>query len=285
MMRQPKQWGIHNVFKSILAVSEGGPDAAMAFRLAGEIAGRFGASVEAAHYAMPVNAVADGMVGGMSGAVVAWDEQQMSARAAASKAAFAATLASQANCSFVTPDRREADDLLLRLRTSDLAVVARPGVDKDNETPASTLQALHETASPVLIAPPSGVLGDLNEVVIAWNASQQAASAVRLSLPLLKQAKRATIVVVGAEAHAFSVGRLKDRLIRHGIAVDTAAVDPGAVSARARGKALLGFTHERNASLLVMGAYGHGQMLEFFGLGGATAKIITACRVPVFVSH
>lgn len=273
------------MFKSILAVSEGGPDAAMAFKLAGEVASRFGAAVEAAHYAMPVNAMADGMVGGMTGAVVAWDDQQVAARAAASKAAFAATLGATPNSSFLVADRRDADDLLLRLRTSDLAVVARPGVDKDNETPASTLQALHETASPVLIAPPSGALGELNEVVIAWNASQQAASAVRLSLPLLKLAKRATIVVVGSDPHATSVARLKERLGRHGIAVETASVDPGAVSARARGKALLGFTHERNASLLVMGAYGHGQMLEFFGLGGATAKIITACKVPVFVSH
>ncbi len=273
------------MFKSILAISEGGPDAAIAFKLAGEVATKFGGAVEAVHYAMPVNAVADGMVGGMTGAVVAWDEQQMGARATASKEAFAATLGVTGNGSLSVADRRDGEDLLLRLRTSDLAVVGRPGVDRDNQTPASALQALHETAAPVLIAPPSGALGELNDVVIAWNASQQAASAVRLALPLLKLAKRVTIVVVGSDPHATSVARLKDRLGRHGITVETASVDPGAVSARARGKALLGFTHERNASLLVMGAYGHGQMLEFFGLGGATAKIITACKVPVFVSH
>ena len=271
------------MFKSILAVSEGGPEAAAAYRLAGQLAGLFGGSVEAVHYPMAPTTMADGMVGGMSGAVVAWDEKQAAERAGVSKAAFDKELSGRGT--FVALDRHDIDDLTLRLRTSDVAVLGRPGADSDNPTPATASLALHEPACPIVIAPPSGTLGTLNEIVVAWNASEQAANAVRLAMPMLEKAKKVTIVSVGSNAHPVSAGRLKDRLQRHGVAVELAAIDPGAVSARARGRAVLGFTHDRGASMLVMGAYGSNQMLEFLGLGGATGKIISACKVPVFVSH
>jgi nucleotide-binding universal stress UspA family protein len=273
------------VFKSILAVSEGGPDAAMAFGVASELGMLFGGAVEAVHYPTAPTAMADGMVGGMSGAVVNWDDQRQAARTAVAKAAFEKASAGKAGARFATVERHDMDDLLIRLRTSDVAVIGRPGVDSDNASPATASIALHEPACPIIVAPPSGTIGALNEIVVAWNASQQAANAARLALPLLQKAKKVTVLVVGGNTHPTSTARLKDRLQRQGIAVEQAAIDPGAVSARARGKALLNFTHERNASMLVMGAYGSNQMMEFLGLGGATAKVISACRVPVFVSH
>jgi nucleotide-binding universal stress UspA family protein len=273
------------VLKSILAVSEGGSDAAMAYGVAGEIAALFGGAVEAVHYPTMPNTMADGMVGGMSGAVVAWDDERQGLRAAASKAAFDKLFAGKPTARFASLERHDMDDLLVRLRTSDLAVIGRPGVDQDNASPATAMIALHEPACPVIVAPPAAVVGPLDEIVVAWNASQQSANAARLALPLLQKAKKVTVLVVGGNTHPMSTARLKDRLQRQGIAVDQAAIDPGAVSARARGRALLDFTHQRGASMLVMGAYGSNQMLEFLGLGGATGKVISACRVPVFVSH
>jgi len=41
----------------------------------------------------------------------------------------------------------------------------------------------------------------------------------------------------------------------------------------------------KGADLLVMGAYGRGQVLSFLGLGGATAKVISSCRVPLLLAH
>jgi nucleotide-binding universal stress UspA family protein len=40
-----------------------------------------------------------------------------------------------------------------------------------------------------------------------------------------------------------------------------------------------------NADLLVMGAYGEQGLLRFLGLGGATGKVIAACRVPVLLAR
>jgi nucleotide-binding universal stress UspA family protein len=37
--------------------------------------------------------------------------------------------------------------------------------------------------------------------------------------------------------------------------------------------------------MVVMGAYGHGQLSNFLGLGGATAKVITSCPLPLLLAH
>jgi nucleotide-binding universal stress UspA family protein len=34
-----------------------------------------------------------------------------------------------------------------------------------------------------------------------------------------------------------------------------------------------------------MGAYGGGQLATFLGVGGATGKVISSCRVPVLVAN
>src|SRR5690606_6022501 len=99
--------GGSQVFKSILAISEGGPDAAMAFRLAGEVAGLSSGSVEAVHYPTAPSAMADGLVGGMSGAVVAWDEKRAAERAGVSKAAFDKELGGKPGNSFLAVDRQD----------------------------------------------------------------------------------------------------------------------------------------------------------------------------------
>ena len=41
----------------------------------------------------------------------------------------------------------------------------------------------------------------------------------------------------------------------------------------------------KGADLLVMGAYGRGQVMSFLGLGGATGKVISSSRVPLLMAH
>ena len=70
-----------------------------------------------------------------------------------------------------------------------------------------------------------------------------------------------------------------------GIAPVVEPFDPGSSSARARGRGLLRHAQESKADLLVMGAYGQGRMMQLLGLGGATAKVITANTMPVLLAH
>jgi nucleotide-binding universal stress UspA family protein len=44
-------------------------------------------------------------------------------------------------------------------------------------------------------------------------------------------------------------------------------------------------TGDPSAGLLVMGAQGHGGLSNFLGMGGATAKVIASCPVPLLLAH
>src|SRR6188768_2486073 len=84
------------MFKSILAVSEGGPDAGMSFKLAARVAGLFDGMVDALH--LPVGP-AGGMVGGlaMSGEamplIMNIDDERLEERSKESERAYKETLA------------------------------------------------------------------------------------------------------------------------------------------------------------------------------------------------
>jgi len=276
------------MMKSILAVSEGGPDVAMSFKLAGRAATEFGGAVDALH--LPVGP-AGGMVGGlaMSGEamplIMNLDDERLEQRSQESERAYKETLALVKGATYTAAKTATLDAMVAMGRCSDLLVLGRPGADPENVAPATVEAALYECARPVLIAPPDPASGDFKSIVVAWNGSFQAARALEYALPFLIKASKVTLLVVGSKPDDVGASYLARNLGRHGINPTIDAIDPGAVSGRARGRALLDYTHGKGADLLVMGAYGRGQVLSFLGLGGATGKVISSCRVPLLMAH
>jgi nucleotide-binding universal stress UspA family protein len=276
------------MFKSILAVSEGGPDAGMSFKLAARVAGLFDGTVDALH--LPVGP-AGGMVGGlaMSGEamplIMNIDDERLEARAKESERIYNEVVASVKGSTYTAAKTATLDTLVAMGRCSDIIVLGRPGADPENVAPATVEAAIHECARAVMIAPPTPGAGGFGNVIVAWNGSFQAARAVEYSLPFLAKATQVTILVVGSTPDDVGAAYLARNLGRHGLKTEIDAIDPGAVSGRARGRALLDYTHGKGADLLVMGAYGRGQVLSFLGLGGATGKVISSCRVPLLMAH
>jgi nucleotide-binding universal stress UspA family protein len=276
------------MMKSILAVSEGGPDAAMSFKLAARVAAEFGGTVDALH--LPVGP-AGGMVGGlaMSGEamplIMNLDDERLEARSKESERAYKDVLALVKGATYTAAKTATLDSLVAMGRCSDLLVLGRPGADPENVAPATVEAALYECARPVMIAPPIAGSGVFNNVVVAWNGSFQAARALEYALPFLEKAAKVTLLIAGNKPDDVGASYLSRNLSRAGINAIIDAIDPGAVSARARGRALLNYTHDKGGDLLVMGAYGRGQVLSFLGLGGATAKVISSCRVPLLLAH
>ena len=276
------------MFKSILAVSEGGPDGAMSFRLASRVAAAFDGIVDALH--LPVGP-AGGAMGGlaMSGEamplIMNLDDERLEERAKESERAYKELLAANAGSTYTAAQTATLDTLVAMGRCSDLLVLGRPGSDPENVAPATVEAAIHECARAVMIAPPNAGTGGFGSIIVAWNGSFQAARAVEYSLPLLQKAANVTILVVGAKPDDVGASYLARNLGRHGIKTAIDAIDPGAVSGRGRGRALLDYTHGKGADLVVMGAYGRGQVMSFLGLGGATGKVISSCRVPLLMAH
>ncbi len=276
------------MFKSILAVSEGGPDAAMSFKLATRVAAIFDGTVDALH--LPVGP-AGGMAGGlaMSGEamplIMNIDDERLEARAKESKAQYDAIVAPVKGATYSAAETATLDTMVAMGRCSDVIVLGRPGADPENVAPATVEAAIYECARPVMIAPPTAGTGGFANVIVAWNGSFQAARAVEYSLPFLAKATQVTILVVGSTPDDVGASYLARNLGRQGIKTVIDAIDPGAVSGRARGRALLDYTHGKGSDLLVMGAYGRGQVLSFLGMGGATGKVISSCRVPLLMAH
>lgn len=270
--------------KSILAISEGGPDAAMAFRLAARVAADFGAVVDGVHFPHgrpdDVNIAAQAMP-----FLRDQDRSRLNGRLRNTEGAWREHASVVAGATLRTGWDTTLDTLVEMGRSADLLVLGRPGTDPENAAPATIHAAIHDCARPVMVAPPDPRARRLSSVVIAWNGSAQAARAVEYALPFLVRADKVTILIAGATPEAVNVPLLVRHLGRHGIAATVDAIDPGAVSGRARGRALLGYTSDKNVDLLVMGAYGRGQLSGFLGLGGATGKVISSCPVPVLMAH
>lgn len=97
------------MFKSILAVSEGGPDAAMSFRLASRVADAFDGTVDALH--LPVGP-AGGAVGGlaMSGEamplIMNLDDERLEARAKESERAYKEVLGANKGATYTASTLR-----------------------------------------------------------------------------------------------------------------------------------------------------------------------------------
>jgi nucleotide-binding universal stress UspA family protein len=213
------------------------------------------------------------------------DDERLEARAKESERIYGEVIAPVKGSTYTAAKTATLDTLVAMGRCSDLIVLGRPGADPENVAPATVEAAIHECARAVMIAPPSSGSGGFGNVIVAWNGSFQAARAVEYSLPFLAKASAITILVVGSTPDDVGAAYLARNLGRHGLKTTIDAIDPGAVSGRARGRALLDYTHGKGSDLLVMGAYGRGQVLSFLGMGGATGKVISSCRVPLLMAH
>ena len=272
------------MFKSILAISEGGPEAAMSFGLAARIASMFRGTVDALHFSESRPGDADIAAQAMPFLKRQTDDRQK-ARARESERAYWELIAPLTGTTFAGGRGVTRDQLVAMARYADLLLLGRPGADAENIAPATVHTALHDCVCPLMIAPPNPDPAPMTSVVVAWNGSAPAARAAGFALPFLEKARKVTIVVAGAAPDDVGTPHLLRTLDRHGVAATVETIDPGAVSGRARGRALLDYTRAKGADLLVMGAYGHGGMSTFLGLGGATAKVISSCPVPLLLAH
>ena len=276
------------MYKSILAISEGGPDAAMSFCLAARIASMFGGTVDAVHFSESrvhdVDIAAQAMP-----FLKPLSDGRLKARAAESERAFRELIAPIEGATFTGGEGVTRDQLVKMGRYANMVLIGRPGADTENIAPATVKTAIYDCARPVVIGPPDAApnsgAAPIASVVVAWNGSAQAARAVGYALPFLEKARTVTIVVAGMQTDDVGTPLLLRNLGRRGIAATVDTMDPGAASGRARGRALLDYAREKKADLLVMGAYGHGGLTNFLGLGGATAKVLSACPVPLLLAH
>lgn len=174
-----------------------------------------------------------------------------------------------------------------RARYADLVIQARPYGKGALPTQEAVLEAaLFEGRAPVLMVPETGLDARFGRrVVLAWNQSDEALEAARRALPLLAAAESVTVAIVDPPAHgperSDPGGMLTQWLARHGVRAEVAVL---ARTLPRVSDVLMRHMTDADASLLVMGAYGHSRLREAI-LGGATRNVLQTSAWPVFLAH
>ena len=148
--------------------------------------------------------------------------------------------------------------------------------------PCDTLdKVLHSPPRPVVAVPSAG--GDGNTAVIGLDGSLQAsrtlAAYVATGLAAVYENVVVTIDTEFEEATR-TAERAVDYLVLHGAVVKPRPVetrlDPSSI--------LLDHANHMKAGLVVMGAFGHSPLREFF-FGSTTRGVLRECKVPVMLYH
>jgi nucleotide-binding universal stress UspA family protein len=269
--------------KHIVVHLDGGAHDAAVLKLAGALAGRFGAALEAVFANVPpfIPASIDGV---MAPQIIEAQQAILRKRAAAAKAALAAvTLAHKP--AWTELDARAADAVIARARFADLAVIAQPAPDEsdaatDYDAPADIVMAL---GRPVLMVPYAGRFADAGKrILAAWNGTRESARALSDALPFLATASAVTVLTVNPEGDTARMeADLKRWLAGHGIKAETRTARTRDIEV---GDVLLSAAADLSADLIVMGAYGRARLRELI-LGGATHSILRHMTAPVLMTH
>lgn len=162
--------------------------------------------------------------------------------------------------------------------TADLVITGQiPGDALDALAPQVTEFLITEAGGPVMMLPTTGAGSSIGQrIILGWNGSKEAKRAVLGSLPFLRGAAQVWLVTVG-DSEAVRLDAARTMLERHDIRVEPVVIDGNGQEA---GAILLEQAQNRDADLVVMGAYGHSRLRELF-LGGATRHVLQTSAVPI----
>lgn len=175
----------------------------------------------------------------------------------------------------------------LSARYADLVVAGQPEADDEGDLRGLADELVFSAGRPVLFVPYAGRFPALGKrVLVAWDASREAARAVTDALPFLQRAEAVELCAFDPEKSRRNHGEQPGAdaglyLARHGVKVTVAKQSGARYDVGAQ---ILSRAADTAADLIVMGAYGHARVREMV-LGGVTRTMLEAMTVPVLMSH
>lgn len=208
-------------------------------------------------------------------------------RAAAVQARIAAgELSASVDSQYV--DRGTVATLAARFaRYADLTLIAPKATDAEALQTWVMNGALFESGRPVLLLPPGPcAFPQAKRIMICWDASVEAAKAVREAIGLMKTAETVDVVLIDPvpsfDGHGAEPGAdLAAYLGRHGIATTVHRLPK---EGKDTGEMLRRTARDLNADLMVMGGFGHSRLRERI-FGGTTTSMMKQLTVPVLMAH
>ncbi len=172
-------------------------------------------------------------------------------------------------------------------RFFDLAILPKPyGADRSRIDVTIFETCLFGADIPVIVVPDGApFVAEPKTILVGWDDGAEALAACRAALPFFAKAVATDICIIDPpldrQDRSDPGGRLAHMIARHGASasITVAAKGPDSIAAE-----LLRRGMEKDASLLVMGAYGHSRLREAM-LGGATRDILQTTSLPILMAH
>lgn len=176
-----------------------------------------------------------------------------------------------------------ASVLVHHSRLADLVIVsisvAADGLDGPLTLAADV--ALHAQTSVFAVPCDAATIDSFGTAIVAWNGSAEAGHALRLALPMLRQAKAVHLVSVKEGDIEFPASAAERYLALHGVTsiMQERSHDGDDVSG-----IVLDVAREVGGNFVVMGAYGHSRFREAI-LGGVTRNMLRLSDIPLMLTH
>ncbi|MBF9232658.1 universal stress protein [Microvirga alba] len=174
----------------------------------------------------------------------------------------------------------------LEARGADICIVLRPYTRDGAQRWLGLVEGvLFGSGRGILIVPEKKpVRHAVEHVVIAWNASREAAHALAEAMPLLKKAREVTAVLVDpeiVEAEEHPSARLLRHLEHHGVKANICVLR---TNGERVSEILIKEAEKTDADLMVTGGYGHARIREWV-LGGVTRELLHLSPIPLLLAH
>lgn len=273
---------LRNILLHVKPAAPGGAYAGLAMTLAAAHGARLSALLTERHAA--VLALLQGEV---HPSVVKRRAEAAAAAAAAEQVLRAAAGAHGVALDFLTGEGDAAELLGYVGRAHDLVVVEQTNLATDELGFDVPERAIAVCGRPVLVVPNQGSFATAGKrIVIAWNASREAALAVQGAAPFIAAAEEVVVLSGPPRDRLPSVTRVPafDLATRLGPAQGSARIERLEVADGDAGAAICAAAQRLGADMLVMGAYGRSWFREWV-LGGATRHVLTHMTIPVLMAH
>ncbi len=176
---------------------------------------------------------------------------------------------------------------VLHARHADITIVGQNDPDRPALAPHLPESVLLGSGRPVLIVPYAGHFQSVgHNVLVAWNATREAARAVADAVPILRKAGKVVVLSVNPPSAevggpAWPAADIARHIARHGVVAEASSSVSHDIDV---GNVILSRAADFGSDLIVMGGYGHSRQREFL-LGGVTRTLLQHMTVPVLMSH
>lgn len=187
------------------------------------------------------------------------------------------------NWDWVSADGDASDRLVEQARLADVIVMsAGPFEARSAMQLGVTGDVAIRAPAPVLAVPPSARgFNATGAALVCWDGGQEAATAMRAALPMLRMAASVTLLTVAEKDSPFTARAAASFLSRHDVHTDVVERDGGGASVE---QVIRSVAMETGAAWIVQGAYGHSRMREML-FGGVTRGLLADAPLPILMGH